>query len=66
MKQENIFFVGDLVQKDEEELMKQTPNIGIKTVAEIKQALAARELTLGMEIENWPPADLTRGRTPLF
>ena len=66
LKQENIFFVGDLVQKGEEELMKQTPNIGIKTVAEIKQALAARELTLGMKVENWPPADLARGRPPLF
>lgn len=66
LKQENIFFVGDLVQKGEDELMKQTPNIGVKTVAEIKQALAARELTLAMKIENWPPADLVRGRTPLF
>ena len=66
LKQENIFFVGDLVQKGEDELMKQTPNIGVKTVAEIKQALAARELTLSMKIENWPPGDLVRGRTPLF
>ncbi len=66
LKQESIFFVGDLVQKSEDELMKQTPNIGIKTVSEIIQALAKRELTLGMTIENWPPADLVRGRTPLF
>ena len=66
LKQENIFFVGDLVQKGEDELIKQTPNIGVKTIAEIKQALAGRELTLGMKIENWPPADLVRGRTPLF
>ena len=66
LKQENIFFVGDLVQKSEDELMRQTPNIGVKTVAEIKRALAARELTLSMKIENWPPADLVHGRPPLF
>ncbi len=66
LKQENIFYIGDLVSKDEDELMRQTPNIGIKTVADIKQALAARELILGMKVENWPPDDLVRTRTPLF
>ncbi len=66
LKQENIFFIGDLVCKSEDELMRQTPNIGIKTVTEIKQALAEKELMLGMRIENWPPADLARARVPLF
>lgn len=66
LKQEKIFFIGDLVRKSEDELMQQTPNIGIKTVTEIKQALAEKELMLGMRIENWPPADLARARIPLF
>ena len=66
LKQEQIFYIGDLVQKDEDELMRQTPNIGVKTVAEIKQALAARELRLGMTLENWPPLDLVPTRTPLI
>ncbi len=68
LKQENIFYVGDLVRLSENELLKQTPNIGIKTLSEIKQALAQRELKLGMELDNWPPADLPRPRSgpPLF
>lgn len=66
LKQEQIFYIGDLVQKGEDELMRQTPNIGVKTVAEIKQALAARELRLGMTLENWPPLDLVPTRTPLI
>lgn len=66
LKQEQIFYIGDLVQKSEDELLRQTPNIGVKTVAEIKQALAARELSLGMHLENWPPVDLVPTRTPLI
>jgi len=68
LKQENIFFIGDLVGMTEDQLLRQTPNVGIKTVSEIKRALAQRELTLGMTLENWPPADLVRPRSgpPLF
>ena len=66
LKQEQIFYIGDLVQKSEDELLRQTPNIGVKTVAEIKQALAARELSLGMTLESWPPVDLVPTRTPLL
>ena len=68
LKQENIFFIGDLVQMNEDELMKQTPNIGVKTVAEIKQALGTKNLILGTKIENWPPGDLARftRSTPIF
>ena len=68
LKQENIFYVGDLVRMSEDELLRQTPNIGVKTLSEIKQALANIELTLGMTLENWPPEDLPRPRSgpPLF
>lgn len=55
LKAENIHFIGDLVQRTEVELLK-TPNLGKKSLTEIKTVLAQRGLTLGMRIDNWPPA----------
>lgn len=57
LKAENIFFIGDLVQKTENELLK-TPNLGKKSLTEIKDVLATRSLSLGMKLENWPPENL--------
>ena len=57
LKAENIYFIGDLVQKTENELLK-TPNLGKKSLTEIKDVLAARSLSLGMKLENWPPKNL--------
>lgn len=57
LKTENIHYIGDLVQKTEVELLK-TPNLGKKSLTEIKDVLAARGLALGMKIENWPPDNL--------
>jgi len=57
LKAENIFYIGDLIQRTEIELLK-TPNLGRKSLNEIKEVLAARDFTLGMKIENWPPAGL--------
>ena len=57
LKSENILFIGDLVQKTENELLK-TPNLGKKSLTEIKDVLSARNLSLGMKVENWPPANL--------
>lgn len=57
LKAENICFIGDLVQKTENELLK-TPNLGKKSLTEIKDVLASRSLYLGMKLENWPPANL--------
>lgn len=57
LKAENINFIGDLVQKTENELLK-TPNLGKKSLTEIKDVLAIRSLSLGMKLENWPPANL--------
>lgn len=57
LKAENIFYIGDLVQKSENELLK-TPNLGKKSLTEIKDVLATRSLSLGMKLENWPPEDL--------
>jgi DNA-directed RNA polymerase subunit alpha len=59
LKAENIYFIGDLVQKPESELLK-TPNLGKKSLTEIKDVLAAHSLSLGMKIENWPPAELAK------
>ena len=58
LKQCSIMFIGDLVQKSEEQLLKDTAKIGIKTLATIKEALAGRNLRLEMTLENWPPKDL--------
>jgi len=57
LKAENIYFIGDLVKKTEAELLK-TPNLGKKSLTEIKDVLATRSLSLGMSLENWPPASL--------
>lgn len=57
LKAENINFIGDLVQKSENELL-QTPNLGKKSLTEIKDVLASRSLSLGMKLENWPPENL--------
>ncbi|MDX2346072.1 MAG: DNA-directed RNA polymerase subunit alpha [Legionella sp.] len=57
LKAENIYFIGDLVQKSENELLK-TPNLGRKSLTEIKDVLASRTLSLGMDLENWPPENL--------
>ena len=58
LKAESILYIGDLVQRTEVELLK-TPNLGKKSLTEIKDVLAAHELSLGMKLENWPPATLT-------
>ena len=57
LKGENIFFIGDLVQRDENSLLR-TPNLGKKSLNEIKTILATRNLSLGMKIEGWPPPGL--------
>ena len=59
LKAEDIFYIGDLIQRTENELLK-TPNLGRKSLNEIKEVLASRGLTLGMKLENWPPAGLER------
>ncbi len=59
LKAENIYYIGDLIQRTETELLK-TPNLGRKSLNEIKEVLAARGLTLGMKLENWPPAGLEK------
>jgi len=59
LKAENIYYIGDLIQRSENELLK-TPNLGRKSLNEIKEVLAARGLTLGMKLENWPPAGLEK------
>ncbi len=57
LKAENIYYIGDLIQRTEVELLK-TPNLGKKSLTEIKDILAQRGLSLGMRLENWPPASL--------
>jgi DNA-directed RNA polymerase subunit alpha len=57
LKAESIYYVGDLIQKTEVELLK-TPNLGKKSLTEIKEVLAQRGLSLGMKLENWPPAGI--------
>ncbi|MEO5573046.1 MAG: DNA-directed RNA polymerase subunit alpha [Gammaproteobacteria bacterium] len=57
LKAESIFYIGDLIQCTENELLK-TPNLGKKSLTEIKDILATRGLSLGMRLENWPPANL--------
>lgn len=54
LKAESIFLIGDLIQRTEVELLK-TPNLGKKSLTEIKDVLATRGLSLGMRLENWPP-----------
>jgi DNA-directed RNA polymerase subunit alpha len=57
LKAECIYYIGDLIQRTEVELLK-TPNLGKKSLTEIKDVLAARGLSLGMRLENWPPPGL--------
>jgi len=57
LKAENIYYIGDLVQRSEHDLLK-TPNLGKKSLLEIKSVLAQRGLGLGMVVEPWPPAEL--------
>ena len=57
LKAENIYYIGDLVQRTEVELLK-TPNLGKKSLTEIKDVLASRGLSLGLRLDNWPPATL--------
>ncbi|MDT8439626.1 MAG: DNA-directed RNA polymerase subunit alpha [Wenzhouxiangellaceae bacterium] len=59
LKAEHIQYVGDLVQRSETELLK-TPNLGKKSLTEIKTVLAAHDLALGTHLENWPPSNLAR------
>ena len=59
LKAENIYYIGDLIQRTENELLK-TPNLGRKSRNEIKEVLASRGLTLGMKLESWPPAGLDK------
>jgi DNA-directed RNA polymerase subunit alpha len=61
LKAENIYYIGDLIQRTEVELLK-TPNLGKKSLTEIKDVLASRGLSLGMRLENWPPSNLHGGR----
>ena len=61
LKAENIFYIGDLIQRTENELLK-TPNLGRKSLNEIKEVLASRGFTLGMKLEGWPPAGLEAKR----
>ncbi|TFH07728.1 MAG: DNA-directed RNA polymerase subunit alpha [Nitrosomonadales bacterium] len=60
LKAENIYYIGDLIQRTENELLK-TPNLGRKSLNEIKEVLSLRGLTLGMQLEEWPPANLEQG-----
>ena len=54
LKAENIFLIGDLIQRSEFDLLK-TPNLGKKSLNEIKDVLASKGLSLGMVLDNWPP-----------
>ena len=57
LKNDNIIYIGDLVQKTETEMLR-TPNFGRKSLNEIKEVLATMGLHLGMEIPNWPPENI--------
>ncbi|MDQ6973657.1 MAG: DNA-directed RNA polymerase subunit alpha C-terminal domain-containing protein, partial [Mariprofundaceae bacterium] len=56
LKSDDIFRVGDLVLRTEQEMLR-TPNFGRKSLNEIKEVLENMELSLGMELENWPPKE---------
>ncbi len=64
LKAENIYYIGDLIQRTEVELLK-TPNLGKKSLTEIKDVLAQQGLSLGMRLENWPPTELQKQREGL-
>ena len=57
LKNDNIIYIGDLVQKSEQEMLR-TPNFGRKSLNEIKEVLAQMGLELGMEILDWPPENI--------
>ena len=57
LKAENVYYIGDLIQRSENELLK-TPNLGKKSLTEIKDILATYGLSLGMKLDNWPPSNL--------
>ena len=57
LKNDNIIYIGDLVQKTEPEMLR-TPNFGRKSLNEIKEVLSSMSLYLGMEIPNWPPDNI--------
>ncbi|MBL4711005.1 MAG: DNA-directed RNA polymerase subunit alpha, partial [Gammaproteobacteria bacterium] len=57
LKAENIYYIGDLIQRTEVELLR-TPNLGKKSLTEIKDVLASHGLSLGIQLENWPPASI--------
>jgi len=59
LKAENIFYIGDLIQRTEVDLLK-TPNLGKKSLTEIKDVLATKGLSLGMRLDNWPPEGLKK------
>jgi DNA-directed RNA polymerase subunit alpha len=59
LKAENIHYIGDLVQRTEVELLR-TPNLGKKSLTEIKEVLESHNLSLGMRLDNWPPVSLKR------
>jgi len=59
LKTESVMYIGDLVQKTEVELLR-TPNLGKKSLTEIKEILESNGLTLGMKLENWPPSNLAQ------
>jgi len=65
LKAENIFYIGDLIQRTEVELLK-TPNLGKKSLTEIKDILALKGLSLGMRLENWPPENLADQTQALY
>ena len=57
LKAENVYYIGDLIQRSENELLK-TPNLGKKSLTEIKDILGTYGLSLGMKLDNWPPTNL--------
>ena len=57
LKAENIYYIGDLIQRTENELLK-TPNLGRKSLNEIKEVLAGMGLHLGMDVPGWPPENI--------
>lgn len=65
LKAENIYYIGDLIQRTEVELLK-TPNLGKKSLTEIKDVLGTHGLSLGMRLENWPPANLREERKTII
>ena len=57
LKNDNIVYIGDLVQKSEPEMLR-TPNFGRKSLNEIKEVLGTMGLSLGMDVMNWPPENI--------